>query len=64
MIDGRDANVAQIAAGMAWWYRKYQKEQTDRQREAYAAAEEVARAAKRGLWTDRDPVAPWEWRHK
>ena len=64
MIDGRDANVAQIAAGMAWWYRKYQSEQTLRQRTDYEAAEGVARVAKRGLWTDRDPVAPWEWRHK
>ena len=53
IVDGKDANVAQVAAGMAWWYRKYQNEQTVRQREAYAAAEEGEGA-----------VPPWEWRHK
>jgi endonuclease YncB( thermonuclease family) len=29
---------------------------------AYNAAEESARADRFGLWADRDPVAPWEWR--
>lgn len=27
-----------------------------------AAAERDARAAGRGLWADREPVPPWEWR--
>jgi endonuclease YncB( thermonuclease family) len=26
------------------------------------AAEVEARAARRGLWGDREPVPPWEWR--
>ena len=64
IVDGRDANLAQIEAGMAWWYRKYQKEQTARQRADYAAAEEGARAAKIGLWQDAVPVPPWEFRAK
>jgi len=25
-------------------------------------AEREARAARRGLWADKVPVAPWEWR--
>lgn len=24
--------------------------------------EQEARAGRRGLWSDADPVAPWEWR--
>ena len=58
IVDGKDANVAQVAAGMAWWYRKYQSEQTLRQRTDYEAAEGVARAAGRGLWGDKGAVPP------
>jgi endonuclease YncB( thermonuclease family) len=63
MVDGQDANLAQVKAGMAWWYRKYQKEQTARQRVSYEAAESTAKIGRVGLWSDADPVPPWEWRH-
>jgi len=62
MIEGRDANLAQIAAGMAWWYRKYQTEQIPEHRAQYQAAEMEAQRRRIGLWHDADPVAPWEWR--
>ncbi len=62
MVNGRDANLAQVEAGMAWWYRKYAKEQTSRQRADYEAGESRAKSASRGLWSDRVPVPPWEWR--
>lgn len=62
--EGNDVNLAQIEAGMAWWYRMYQKDQTAQQRADYAAAEGVARAAGKGLWADKDPVAPWTFRAK
>lgn len=62
-IDGKDANLAQIAAGMAWWYRKYQSEQSVRQRIDYEAAEVTARTGTVGLWLDGHPVPPWEWRN-
>lgn len=64
LIDGRDANLALVDAGMAWWYRKYAKEQTAQQRTAYEAAEDGARTGKRGLWADNNPMPPWEWRHR
>ncbi len=64
MVDGQDANLAQVKAGMAWWYRQYKKEQTSQQRPAYEAAEAFAKAGKVGLWGDADPVPPWEWRHR
>jgi endonuclease YncB( thermonuclease family) len=32
--------------------------------EAWLKAEREAREAKRGLWADKDPVRPWEWRAK
>jgi endonuclease YncB( thermonuclease family) len=42
--------------GLAWHYVWYSKA------EALAAAEREARVAGRGLWADREPVPPWEWR--
>ena len=52
-----NANEAMIKSGLAWVYRKYDK--------GYGylyAFEDEAKAAKRGLWADTNPVAPWEWR--
>jgi endonuclease YncB( thermonuclease family) len=63
MVDGQDANLAQVKAGMAWWYWKYKKEQTSQQRVSYEAAEATAKAGRVGLWSEADPVPPWEWRH-
>jgi endonuclease YncB( thermonuclease family) len=62
LIDGQEANLAQVRAGMAWWYRKYQNEQTAQQRAAYEAAEAAAKAGRMGLWRDAGAVPPWEWR--
>lgn len=62
MVNGADANLAQVRAGMGWWYRKYQKEQTAQQRADYEAAEATAKASRVGLWWDSDPIAPWDWR--
>ncbi|HWV39880.1 MAG TPA: thermonuclease family protein, partial [Vulgatibacter sp.] len=57
-----DANLAQVRAGMAWWYRQYAKEQPAADRRAYADAEGESRAARRGLWADPSPTPPWQWR--
>lgn len=63
LVDGQDANLAQVTAGMAWWYRKYQKEQAAQQRSDYEAAEATAKAGRVGLWSEANPMPPWEWRH-
>ncbi len=62
--DGRDVNLSMVRAGMAWWYRKYSKEQSLVDRGLYAAAEAKARFSRVGLWADPGPVAPWEWRRR
>ena len=59
-----DAGQAQLAAGMAWWYRKYGKEQSPEDRGRYEFEEQEARARHFGLWRDADPVPPWEWRRR
>ena len=62
MVDGVDANLEQVKAGMAWHYKQYQKEQSPDERVSYADAEEQARAGRKGLWLDAEPTPPWEWR--
>ena len=61
-VDGVDANLAQVKAGLAWHYKQYQKQQRPEERARYTAAEDRARREKVGLWSDREPQAPWEFR--
>jgi micrococcal nuclease len=63
-LNGQDVNLAMIADGLAWWYRKYASEQPQVDRMLYEAAEARAKAERRGLWRDPDPMPPWEWRHR
>ena len=55
-VDGKDVNLEMLKAGMAWHYKKYDSTP------AYAQAESEARAAKRGLWQDKNPIEPEEFR--
>jgi micrococcal nuclease len=57
--DGRSLNRELVRAGLAWWYRQYTRDDRELQR-----LEAEARAARRGLWEDRNPVPPWQWRRK
>ena len=61
-VDGVDANLAQIKAGMAWHYKAYERDQRPADRARYRLAERQAREERQGLWTDRDPLPPWEFR--
>lgn len=60
--DGVDCNLRQIQMGMAWHYKKYQKEQPEAERLTYAEQESIASKRKIGLWSDPNPVPPWEYR--
>jgi len=61
---GRDLNLEQVRAGLAWHYKKYDKEQSPEDRKLYAAAEDAARGKRIGLWSDANPEAPWDYRKK
>jgi micrococcal nuclease len=54
--DGRSLNRELVAAGYAWWYRKYSTDST------LKSLEQTARSQRRGLWADPDPVPPWDFR--
>lgn len=60
LVNGVDANLEQVKAGLAWHYKQYQREQSVGDRAAYAQAEEQARSAHLGLWTDSDPTPPYK----
>ena len=62
LLSNKDMNLEQIKAGLAWHYKKYQKEQTPADRELYSEAEIEAKEAKTGLWFDPEPLPPWEYR--
>ncbi len=59
IVDGQDVNLAQVKAGMAWFYRYYQKELSPEDRRRYAKAENQARTDRSGLWQDKNPMPPW-----
>ena len=58
LAEGRDVGLLMLQAGMAWHNVNYDKTP------AYAAAEKAARKAKKGLWADAHPVAPWDFRSR
>lgn len=58
-LDGRSLNQALVRAGYAWWSRHYVPKDA-----GLARLEAEARQARRGLWTDVNPVPPWEWRQQ
>lgn len=62
LLNGKDMNLEQVKAGMAWHYKEYEREQSPEDRELYARAEDDARSARRGLWVDANPVEPGEFR--
>lgn len=54
--DGINVNESLINAGLAWHYTQYSKD------ESLTVLQDKAKSAKKGLWADKSPVAPWEWR--
>jgi len=62
LIDGTDANLEQIEAGMAWFYRRYAKELAADDADAYERAEAMAMRQRSGLWGGEGNVPPWDWR--
>lgn len=57
-----DVNLMQVMSGMAWWNRPQANTQPAREREDYEVAEFSAKVRRLGLWADKNPIPPWEWR--
>lgn len=57
-LGDRLINLEMVQEGLVWHYKQYSKSKE------LAEAEEEARRAKKGLWGDKSPEPPWEFRKK
>lgn len=53
---GLDVNAEMVRRGMAWVYVKYARDR------GLSQIEVEAREQRRGVWADKNPIPPWEWR--
>jgi micrococcal nuclease len=60
-VDNESVNERMLATGNAWYYESYCKKYFCRKWKNIAAS---ARTNRSGLWKDKSPVAPWEYRRK
>lgn len=56
--DGENINKNMVENGYAWHYKQFSKDMS------YDLLEEEARKDKRGLWQERNPIEPWNFRKK
>ncbi len=57
-VDGLNVNEEQVRRGMAWEYSDHHRDRV------YIRLQDEARRARRGLWAEPQPIAPWEWRKR
>jgi len=64
LLEQADMNAQMLRDGVAWYYQPDESDLSDADRQIYPTCEQAARAEKRGLWRDNEPVSPWEFRRK
>ena len=55
-VESKDVCAEMLTAGYAWHYKQYDNNKY------YDELQREAKKAKRGLWLDKKPQAPWEYR--
>ena len=55
-VDGMSVGEELVKNGAAWWYQKYSSNSK------LSELEREARHRKCGLWVEKNPMAPWDWR--
>jgi len=55
-INDENVNKTLVEEGYAWHFKRYSDDAT------YSDLEKRARSQKRGLWFDKNPIPPWQWR--
>ena len=56
-IGGENVNLTMLQQGMAWHYVKYSKS------EEFGRAEDMAKKARVGVWSEEKRIAPWDYRN-
>ena len=57
-VGDRNLNKDLLSAGLAWHYKQYSRDPE------LAKLEFKARSARIGLWSEPDPIPPWEYRKR
>ncbi len=57
LTDGKVLNEELVQSGLAWHYKQYSKSRL------LASLENEARANKRSIWSQNNPIPPWEYRN-
>jgi micrococcal nuclease len=57
LLSGNTLSRELVKAGLCWWYRKYAPDD-----QYLEVLETEAKAEKRGLWANPNPIPPWKWR--
>lgn len=56
LYDGKNLSLELLKEGLSWHYKYYSDD------EEMAHLEAEARKHKKGLWADKNPINPYEWR--
>ncbi len=59
---GRDISYSMLWAGLAWYDKQFEDDQTKDDRKRYLEGEKFARDSKENIWSQAKPVPPWEYR--
>jgi endonuclease YncB( thermonuclease family) len=57
-----DVGLEQIKRGLAWHNKQYERDQSVEDRSSYSIAEEQARIARTGVWSQELPIEPSNYR--
>lgn len=57
-IDGKDLSMTLVESGLAWYYKKHGSERY------LSKAQRKARKGKIGLWSQNNPIPPWDFRRQ
>jgi endonuclease YncB( thermonuclease family) len=55
-VGDKNINETMLSEGLAWHFIRYDKNKT------WSSLQEQAKRAKKGLWKDANPIAPWDYR--